>query len=393
EYVRIRITAVRTAGDYYLAFDNFYIGQPITCVAPHGLTVSNITHNSAVLNWESDGENFEISWGEGNFDPEDGTIEPFNNGGTLSGLNGSTTHRFYVRQVCSAEENSVWAGPFSFTTLLANDNIEGAIPVECGGTYTGSTATATNDQPNPAIFGVAATLSPNVWYSYTGSGEPELITASLCNSGFDTAILIATGTPGNLTWIAGNEDFCGTSGFRSQVEFASDGTTTYYIMVRGYGVTSTGTYELVITCQEACSPATTNDEVADAEIVILGTPLATNNTCATSSPQSYPTCGSQYATYYDTWYTFNSGNSGNINITITPEPGVTVGFAIYSGDEDNLSQISCNTSGTSTNLNVAPNTNYFVRAFSISPTAKGEFTLSVSSNCAVGEWTGGTSTA
>src|SRR5690606_31852033 len=126
EYVRIRITAVRTTGDYYLAFDNFYIGQPITCVAPHGLTVSNITHNSAVLNWESDGENFEISWGEGNFDPEDGTIEPFNNGGTLSGLNSSTIYRFYVRQVCSAEENSVWAGPFSFTTLLANDNIEGA---------------------------------------------------------------------------------------------------------------------------------------------------------------------------------------------------------------------------------------------------------------------------
>src|SRR5690606_14052503 len=212
--------------------DNIVYEEAPSCLPPTALT-ANPTHNSAVLGWDSAGENFEISWGEGNFDPEDGTIEPFNNGGTLSGLNSSTIYRFYVRQVCSAEENSVWAGPFSLTTLLANDNIEGAIPVECGGTYTGSTATATNDQPNPAIFGVAATLSPNVWYSYTGSGEPELITASLCNSGFDTSILIATGTPGNLTWIAGNEDFCGTNGWRSQVEFASDGTTTYYIMVRG----------------------------------------------------------------------------------------------------------------------------------------------------------------
>src|SRR5690606_39064307 len=119
EYVRIRITAVRTAGDYYLAFDNFYIGQPITCVAPHGLTVSNITHNSAVLNWESDGENFEISWGEGNFDPEDGTIEPFNNGGTLSGLNGSTTLRFSVRQVCGDVVSSC-ASPTACTTSLAS---------------------------------------------------------------------------------------------------------------------------------------------------------------------------------------------------------------------------------------------------------------------------------
>src|SRR5690606_31923596 len=239
-----------------------------------------------------------------------------------------------------------------------------------------------------------ATLSPNVWYSYTGSGEPELITASLCNSGFDTAILIATGTPGDLTWVAGNEDFCGTSGFRSQVEFASDGTTTYYIMVRGYGVTSTGTYELVITCQEACSPATTNDEVADAEIVILGTPLATNNTCATSSPQSYPTCGSQYATYYDTWYSFNSGNSNNINILITPEAETTVvGFAVYSGTEGNLTQVACNILGASTNFNVTPNTNYYVRAYSTSPSAKGNFTLSVSSNCITGEWVGNTSSS
>src|SRR5690606_15329330 len=106
-----------------------------------------------------------------------------------------------------------------------------------------------------------------------GSGEPELITASLCNSEFDTAILIATGTPGDLTWVAGNDDAgingpCGSNTTRSYVQFNSDGVTTYYIKVRGYDVTSTGTYELVITCQEACSPATTNDEVADAEIVI-----------------------------------------------------------------------------------------------------------------------------
>src|SRR5690606_1893100 len=64
-----------------------------------------------------------------------------------------------------------------------------------------------------------------------------------------------------------------------------------------------------------------------------------------------------------------------------------------SGTVDTLTQIACNVSGVSTNLNVAQNTNYYVRAFSISPTAKGEFTLSVSSNCAVGEWTGGTNTA
>src|SRR5690606_40188098 len=61
-----------------------------------------------------------------------------------------------------------------------------------------------------------------------GSGEPELITASLCNSEFDTAILIATGTPGDLTWVAGNDDAgingpCGSNTTRSYVQFNSDG--------------------------------------------------------------------------------------------------------------------------------------------------------------------------
>ncbi|MGE4347401.1 MAG: GEVED domain-containing protein [Flavobacteriaceae bacterium] len=378
------------AEDYTLS-----VVAPPTCFPPADLSATNITTNSADLSWTSDGEQFDIKWGTPGFDvEEEGTLaEDFENGGTLSGLAPQTTYHFYVRNNCGVDDLSAWVGPVSFTTLLANDNIENAIPVSCGETYTGSTATATNDQPNPAIFGVAATLSPNVWYSYTGSGEPELITASLCNSGFDTSILIATGTPGDLTWVAGNEDFCGTSGFRSQVEFASDGTTTYYIMVRGYGVASTGTYELVITCQEACSPATTNDEVADAEIVILGTPLATNNTCATSSPQSYPTCGSQYATYYDSWYTFNSGDSGDVNVVITPEVDVTVGFAVYSGTPASLTQVVCTTTGASINFTVIQNTDYYVRAFSTTPSTKGEFTLSVSSICNVGEWIGGTSTA
>src|SRR5690606_16588264 len=68
EYVRIRISATRTAGDYYLAFDNFYVGQPITCEAPTALTASNITTSTADLSWTSEGSTFDISWGTGTFD-------------------------------------------------------------------------------------------------------------------------------------------------------------------------------------------------------------------------------------------------------------------------------------------------------------------------------------
>src|SRR5690554_5947849 len=119
ENIRIRITATRTGStdDYYLGFDNFYVGQPITCEAPSALTATNITTDTADLSWTSEGSTFDISWGAGAFDAEDGTIVAFANGGTLSGLASQTTYQYYVRQDCGAVDGvSMWIGPFSFTT-------------------------------------------------------------------------------------------------------------------------------------------------------------------------------------------------------------------------------------------------------------------------------------
>ena len=119
ENIRIRITAKKTGStdDYYLGFDNFYVGQPITCEAPSALTATNITANTADLGWTSEGSTFDISWGTGTFDAEDGTIVSLANGGTLSGLAPQTTYQYYVRQNCGAVDGtSIWVGPFSFTT-------------------------------------------------------------------------------------------------------------------------------------------------------------------------------------------------------------------------------------------------------------------------------------
>ncbi len=118
EYIRIRITAKRTGStdDYYLGFDNFYVGQPITCEAPSALTATNITTNTADLSWTSEGSTFDISWGAGAFDAEDGTIVSLANGGTLSGLTAQTTYQYYVRQNCGVGDVSMWVGPFGFTT-------------------------------------------------------------------------------------------------------------------------------------------------------------------------------------------------------------------------------------------------------------------------------------
>ena len=44
--------------------------------------------------------------------------------------------------------------------------------------------------------------------------------------------------------ITSNDDGCGT---QSQVTFTADGTSTYYIMVEGYG-SNTGIFEMAVTC-------------------------------------------------------------------------------------------------------------------------------------------------
>ncbi|AXG67857.1 internalin-J [Kordia sp. SMS9] len=147
--------------------------------------------------------------------------------------------------------NIIWAT--TETPPPSNDNFANAIPVSCGGNYTASTAEATLDENN-APDGFGADLdAPNIWYSYTGNGIPETITLDLCASGYDTSYLIYTGTSGNLTLVAGNDDNegqCGP-GYRSYGTFESDGITTYYITITGYNPTSIGAVDLTVSCLPA----------------------------------------------------------------------------------------------------------------------------------------------
>src|SRR5690606_41000061 len=101
------------ANNWYYWLDDFVVELIPSCIEPSALTANPI-HNSAVLGWDSAGENFEISWGEGTFNAEEGTIEPFTNGGTLSGLMANTAYQFYVRQNCGGGDLSAWAGPYAF---------------------------------------------------------------------------------------------------------------------------------------------------------------------------------------------------------------------------------------------------------------------------------------
>ncbi|MFL2643343.1 MAG: T9SS type A sorting domain-containing protein [Flavobacteriales bacterium] len=105
-------------------------------------------------------------------------------------------------------------------TNVCNDECTGALPLEAGQEISGDTSNATDSGNNP---------SNDLWYSYTGNGESDEITISLCGSSYDTYIRIFDSCTGDQ--IVYNDDACG---LQSEITFTSDGTTTYYIMVEGY---------------------------------------------------------------------------------------------------------------------------------------------------------------
>ena len=134
--------------------------------------------------------------------------------------------------------NIIWA--HTDVAAPANDNFADATPISCGQNYIGSTLEATLDEDNAPDASDVDLDAPNIWYSYTGSGVAETVALDLCASGYDTSYLVYTGTSGNLTLVAANDDneaACG-AGYRSYGTFESDGNN--YVLYYSYGIWSNG---------------------------------------------------------------------------------------------------------------------------------------------------------
>ncbi|MBN1340446.1 MAG: hypothetical protein JXA03_14045 [Bacteroidales bacterium] len=95
-----------------------------TCDPPSGLMTTNVTANTATVEWTP--ANMEPAWdieyGQDGFTPGTGTViyGLTANSYELLGLASNTDYDFYVRASCYVGAYSSWAGPGSFTTLEGN---------------------------------------------------------------------------------------------------------------------------------------------------------------------------------------------------------------------------------------------------------------------------------
>lgn len=229
------------------------------------------------------------------------------------------------------------------TQALCNDYIAYAEAVSCGTVYSGDTTDATLDEANPTLYFGVDLDAPNIWYTYTGSGIEETVTLDLCGSSYDTSVLVLTGSPGNLTAIAGNDDddsCVAASSVNSKISFTSDGTTTYYIVVEGYSATDFGAYTLNVTCSGVTPPAVANQACISAlELYVDGSDTLSDNSFGDVSA-TQPVCDS-FGSIQDVWFSFVAPTSGSVDVLETAGTIGVVNLSTYSGACDALSTLGC----------------------------------------------------
>jgi hypothetical protein len=192
----------------------FCVTTLTSCPTPTNLNAINVTNSAANLIWQAGGS--EVSWnveyGVPGFVPGIGEELGSVNGTTdnptyVTGLNLSAPYDYYVQADCGGGDVSVWSGPFSFQTLLSNDEPCDAIKLtvdaaavlhhNIGGTENGEVGIAPGVGGNCADFGTWCTdaIANNpTWFKFTAPANGGAIISTdnefTDNSGSRTEIAV-----------------------------------------------------------------------------------------------------------------------------------------------------------------------------------------------------------
>lgn len=125
--VQVQFVVNKSAGSPFyddLVIDDVSIEEAPTCPSPVSLTATGVSDISANLSWNNGSSEtlWDIQFDTTGFALGTGTIiQNINtNPYTLTGLTPNTTYQYYVLAQCSGTDSSIWAGPYSFTTLLTS---------------------------------------------------------------------------------------------------------------------------------------------------------------------------------------------------------------------------------------------------------------------------------
>ncbi len=160
------------------------VNTPSICDAPKSQSATNITSTAATLNWVLGCA--ETQWDihvglAGSGSPSGVASNPSITSTTLNVTNllSGTNYEFWVRAICpTGGTYSAWTGPFTFNTLLENDEPCNAILIPLNGaSVCGNSTFATVSANEPSIS--CATVNRSFWYKFiTNSSGNHTLTLS-----------------------------------------------------------------------------------------------------------------------------------------------------------------------------------------------------------------------
>ena len=102
--------------NWYYWLDDVMVTPIPTCVEPGNIHALSTTSSSITLAWAVYGNenNWDIEYGPAGFTHGNGTlVNATTNPFTIDSLTLGIEYDFYVRTVCSADDQSIWAGPYT----------------------------------------------------------------------------------------------------------------------------------------------------------------------------------------------------------------------------------------------------------------------------------------
>ncbi|RAK70573.1 fibronectin type III domain-containing protein [Hymenobacter edaphi] len=294
-------TSTDTQGQFTIC-----VTDPPTCGAPAVLGVTFPTGTSASVSFTPGPGNTTftavLQGGTGGQQTVNNATSPV----VFAGLTPGTTYFVSIRTDCGG--TTLQSPFFSFTVPLLNDDPCGALSLTMGstcvattGTTFGAGTTTPNGYTNPSC---AADASPlDVWYQFTtpatgGASTSATITVTGPTAG-QVRLFSAASCNGPFTQLACSQSATGPAAPLSYTSLTP--STTYYVLVAGYGDTSPrGNFTICVTGAPAC-PDPTN--------------LAIAGVNATTASLSFTP--SSNATSYTVTYTPTGGGT---TTTVTPAP-------------------------------------------------------------------------
>lgn len=176
-----------------------------TCPAPSNINIITNSGFQTTIGWNENGTatEWEVLYGPAGFDPQTQGISEIVNTTQyqITGLTPTTNYQVYVRALCGVGDESIWTGPFSWTTTVACPPVQGTSLVIANYESLTIQINTTGDETEwDVLYGLQGFISGE-GTQITVNTNPFTITGLNVETAYDVYVRANCGTNGTSTWV------------------------------------------------------------------------------------------------------------------------------------------------------------------------------------------------